>query len=120
MKFFRARSVSGGDASRTRAGCSFTDEREPVITDTQRELRDRPLQVDRRTAIVGLAGVGALGAVAAACSSGSGDDSADSGSSGAKSGTVLATLADIPVGEAVRGKDGDTAVLVAQPEKGQA
>jgi Rieske Fe-S protein len=90
------------------------------MTDTQRELRDRPLQVDRRTAIVGLAGVGALGAVAAACSSGSGDDSADSGSSGAKSGTVLATLADIPVGEAVRGKDGDTAVLVAQPEKGQA
>ncbi|HVX43366.1 MAG TPA: Rieske (2Fe-2S) protein [Mycobacteriales bacterium] len=92
------------------------------MTDTQRESPGRPLSVDRRTAIAGLAGVGALGAVAAACSSGSGNDagSSGSGSSGPKSGTVLATLADIPVGEAVKGKDGDTAVLVAQPEKGKA
>jgi cytochrome b6-f complex iron-sulfur subunit len=75
----------------------------------------------RRNLILG-AGAAGLGGLALAACSGSSSGSGSSGSSTSpSSGGVLATLADIPVGEAVAAKGSDgKPIIVAQPTQGQA
>lgn len=95
-------------------------DRTPMTQQEGTAAAGSPYRLSRRRALTGIAGVGTIGAVAAACGSDPGSSTAGGDQSKDASGVVLAALSDIPVGQAVRGQDGDTAVLVAQPEPGSA
>ncbi|MGI9093173.1 MAG: ubiquinol-cytochrome c reductase iron-sulfur subunit [Mycobacteriales bacterium] len=82
-------------------------------------------EISRRGALaVGAAGAGAI--VVAGCGASSKPAGGPTGSAGppstagSGSGTRLASLSAIPVGEGIVVKDGDSAVVVAQPTRGAA
>jgi Rieske Fe-S protein len=92
-----------------------------TVSQLPHDPADRPArdQLTRRAVLgVGAAGTGA--ALLAACGSGSSDSGSDSNGKAASSGTTLAKLADIPVGQAVSAKDGGKPVIVSQPTAGKA